>query len=853
MRFLKLKYVFFIYCFLEVIFGFRVEGQNNSNIFLKGTVVDAETNEPVPYAYIELVGTKTGTTTGRDGRYNLRSAGNATNIRFSSIGYVTEVKALSPGKSQIINVRLKPTVVSINEVVVKPDKRRYKNKKNPAVELIEKVIQNKSKNRKEGLDSYEYEKYEKTQFALSNFSEKLKHRKAFRKFRFVFDNVDSTTLAGSKIMPVYLKETLSDYYFRKSPKATKEIVKANKMVSFDGYIDNQGMTEYLKYMYQDINIYDNIVTFLTNQFLSPIANTAPSFYKYFIQDTTMVEGTKCVKLFFSPRIKTDFLFNGFMFIKLDSSYVVKRIEMSVNKDINLNWVKEVNIIQDFNHIQDKGWLLTTDEISIDFGLSKSGMGIFGQRTVSYKNYKVNQELSDSIFQGVDIVQNKDADIKSSAFWNTNRHHPLSKSENGVYTVIDSVKKIPAFKRTMDILMLLISGYRDFGKFEVGPVNTFYSYNPIEGIRFRLGGRTTPKFSKKINFESYMAYANMDEKYKYYLGATYSLTDKAIRNFPVKSVKVSIQDETKIPGQELQFVQEDNILLSIKRGENKKLLYNKSFRIEYLNEFENHFSYALSYNYTRQSPGGNLFFNPVNYNLTDYNIPSINMSELSTTLRYAPHEQFYQGKLYRTPITNKYPILQLQYTVGSKLLGNDYNYQNLRLSISKRFYPSVLGYTDVIWEAGKIFGKVPYPLLTIHRANQTYSYQIASYNLMNFLEFVSDQYTSVNIDHCFNGFIFNKIPIIKKLRLREVITCKVLYGSLSDSNNPNKENGLFKLPADSDGNPTTFTLEKKPYMEASVGISNIFKFFRVDVVKRLTYLDLPNVASIGIRARFKFDF
>jgi hypothetical protein len=235
------------------------------------------------------------------------------------------------------------------------------------------------------------------------------------------------------------------------------------------------------------------------------------------------------------------------------------------------------------------------------------------------------------------------------------------------------------------------------------------------------------------------------------------------------------------------------------------------------------------------------------------IARINMSEAYLTLRYAPHEQFYNGKLYRIPIANKYPIIQLQYNLGSKFLNNDYNYHNLRLSIAKRFYPSVLGYTDVIWEAGKVFGKVPYPLLFIHRANQTYSYQITSYNLMNFLEFVSDEYTSLNVDHCFNGFIFNKIPVLKRLKFREVMTCKVLYGGVSKTNDPNQQTGLFKFPADKDGNPITYTLEKEPYVEASVGISNIFRFFRVDLVKRLTYLDHPNVASTGIRARFKFDF
>jgi hypothetical protein len=466
---------------------------------------------------------------------------------------------------------------------------------------------------------------------------------------------------------------------------------------------------------------------------------------------------------------------------------------------------------------------------------------------------VDEARSDSIYKGLSQVQLADADTKGNGYWAEHRHQELTKSEKGVYTVIDSIKKVPSFKRTMNFAMLVVSGYRNFGYFEVGPVNTFYSYNPIEGVRLRFGGRTTPLFSKKINFETYLAYGNKDKEYKYYLGTTYSLTPRSIYEFPVKSVKVSVQNETKIPGQELQFVQEDNILLSIKRGVNDKLLYNKTFKVEHLNEFENHFSYTLGYNFIRQVPGGNLYFNPFNYLSNTDNIGHINMSEAYLVLRYAPHEQFYQGKIYRVPIANKYPIIQLQYTLGSKWLNNDYNYHSLKFSFTKRFYPSILGYTDVIWEAGKIFGKVPYPLMFIHRANQTYSYQITSYNLMNFLEFVSDQYTSLNVDHCFNGFIFNKIPLLKKLKFREVATCKVLYGSVSHTNNPDFQTGLFKFPVDNQGNPITYTLDKKPYIEASVGVSNIFRFFRVDVVKRLTYLDHPNVASIGIRARFKFDF
>jgi hypothetical protein len=841
--------IILIFLFLSSI----VNGQNTGPTIVKGKITDAVTNEPLPFVAAVYIKTTTGTTSDINGNYYLTGRMISGKVKFSCLGYESLEVQIAPGQIQTRDVRMKPLSKKLGEVVIKPKKNRYRNKENPAVALILKVIENKSQNRKEGLDYFEYEKYEKTQFALSNFSDKLQNKKALKKFKFVFNNVDSTKLPGTKILPVYLKETLSDYYFRRSPETTKEIIKANKTVSFEGYIDNQGMSEYLRYLYQDINIYNTDITFLTNQFLSPIAGSATVFYRYFIQDTSLVSGKKCVKLFFSPRNKTDMLFQGFMYIALDSSYAVKRIEMSVNKDINLNWAKEVNIVQEYDQIQGRGWLLSTDEISIDFGISKNSIGIFGQRVISYKNYKINEPQADSVYKGVYFTQSKDADEKSSAYWETHRHLQLSNSEKGVYTVIDSVKRIPAFRRTMDIMMLLLAGYKDMGYFEIGPVSTFYSYNPIEGVRLRLGGRTTSKLSKKIYFESYLAYGNTDNKFKYYLGTSYSLTNRTIYNFPVKSLKISVQDETKIPGQELQFVQEDNILLSIKRGDNNKLLYNKTFKIEQLNEFANHFSYTLGYSFTRQTAAGTLYFNPSEYKPLADRTPHLNISEVSINLRFAPHEQFYQGKLYRTPIANKYPIIQLQFAFGSKALNNDYDYRNLRFTFYKRFYPTVIGYTDVIFEAGKIFGKVPYPLLAIHRANQTYSYQIASYNLMNFLEFVSDKYVSLNIDHCFNGFIFNKIPLLNKLKLREVATCKVLYGSLDNRNNPELHSDLYKFPADESGTPITYTLEKKPYIEVSAGVSNIFKFFRIDIVKRLSYLDHPDVSDIGIRARFKFDF
>ncbi len=818
-----------------------LRGQVPAQTVVTGYIIDSETNQPIPFAKIVFDHSNTGTSSDSSGFFRLIDVTGSKKIIISSIGFEPEEVEISVGKNQSIKVLLHGKTIELGEVRVKPAKGRYKNKNNPAVNIIDSVIKHKEDNRSENLDFLAYDKYDKTQFASSNVDDRFINSKALQKFNFVFEILDTTQLNGMKILPIYMKEKMSEYYFQKDPRETKEIVKADKMVNFDAYINREGISHYMNYLYQNINIYDNTILFVTNVFLSPLAATAPAFYRYFIEDTVSVSGVECIKLLFSPRNKEDMMFDGYLYIVTDSSFAVKKIEMSVNKQINQNWVKDVSIVQEFDKIQNLTWVIKSDEIAIDFGLTKNSMGIFGKRTVLLNNYRINQPVPQVVIKGPDLVGLANDAKNTDEFLEKNRPLQLTTSEKGIYTVTDSIKKIPAFKRTADLMFFLAAGYKDFGKVELGPINTFASFNPIEGLRFRIGGRTTTGFSQKINFDSYLAYGFADKKYKYYIGSTYSLTPRNIYQFPVKSVKISLQEETSIPGQELQFIQEDNILMSIKRGINDKLFYNRTLKIEHLNEFENHFSYRLGYSLKQMRPGGSL------------NFPFFRVAEAYINLRYAPQEKFYEGKQNRTPITNKYPIINFYYNIGLKSFGSDYNFHNLKLNLFKRFYPGILGYTDVILEAGKIFGTVPYPLLYMHRANQTYAFQIASYNLMNFLEFVSDEYVSLNVDHHFNGFIFNKIPLTKRLKLREVISGKILLGNVSKNNNPDYNPDLFQFPADAQGNPITYTLEQKPYIEISAGIDNIFKFFRVDLVKRLTYLNHPNVAEIGLRVKFRFDF
>lgn len=828
--------------------------QSFAQTVVQGVVTDIYSKQPLQYVSVVLKGGR-GTVTDSLGRYKLTSSSKIATLQVTYVGYLTILKPITPGITQTINFELETDPKAINSVTVTTRKRApYRNKGNPAVELIRRVIQNKPLNRTDSYNYVQYEQYEKMQVSISNVSDKLANSKLLKNYKFLFENRDTTKLEGKALLPVYLEETLSQKYYRKKPEKTKTIVTGEKRVNFGEYIDNAGVSSYLNRLYMDVDIYDNDIPLFTYQFLSPIADLAPTFYMYYIRDTTVdANGHKLIKIYFTPRNTNDLLFRGNMWVTLDGNYSVEKINMFLSKNVNLNFVRELHIDLDFEKSEDSRYHLSRSNIMADASVTKgSGTGFFGERTVSYRKFKINQALPDSVYDGPALVKREKADKLPDDFWKAGRHDTLTHTESKVYSNIDSLEKMPSFRRTLAIATFLLAGYTSVGPFEIGPAAAFYSFNPVEGFKLRLGGRTTPKFSKRLYFETYGAYGFKDERWKGFLSTTYSLNNKSIYSFPLNYVRVSYQHDTKIPGQELQFVAEDNFLLSFKRGKNDKWLYNSNFKIDFVKEFDNHLSFSLGYKNWKQEPAGAIIYNKeVNGSLV--NVNKLITSEFSGELRWAPKEQFYQGKVYRIPIINKYPIFTLRFIAGVKgLLNSEYNYQNISARFEKRAYMSQLGYSDLVVEGGYIFGKIPYPLMTVHRANQTYAYQLNSYNLMNFQEFVSDRFLGISVDHHFNGLFFNRVPLLKKLKLREVVSVKVLYGGVRDENDPAKDHSLIKYPI-FDGSPTTFALNKKPYIEGSVGIANIFKLIRVDLVKRFNYLENPYVASLGVRARFKFDF
>ncbi len=828
---------------------------------IKGVVLDSKTKEPLPFVNVTFKGANIGTTTDFDGKYELETQWAKSTLIASFVGYKSLYKSVVIGKTQNIDFFLKNDAIEMETFVVKADKKRYKNKGNPAVTLIKKVIEHKDDNRKESQEYYEYDKYEKIEIDLNNITEDFLNKKWLKKkFQVVIEHIDTSEVNGKPYLPIFLMETASKMYYRKKPKALKEYQSGSKMTGLDGYLDDNGVSFLMDKLYQDIDIYDNNIDLLSNQFTSPISPLGSTVYKYFIIDTLEVNGRSCINLAFTPRNKADFAFKGNLYILNDSlTYAVTKVEMGVADEINLNFVQDLKLDQEFTQYNDSVWMLSKDKLIIDYNLTKKGRGMFGKKEIHYNNFVFNQPADDKIYDRVEkIIQEEDMSNKTDSFWVENRPDTLTEQEEGVYFMIDSIQKIPAFKRTMDIVFLLISGWQTVGPIEIGPLPAMYSFNDVEGFRLRAGFRTNQKFSKQNMFESYAAFGFKDKEWKYLFAATHSFNKNFLTN-PQNRIKVSYQHETIFPGQDLQFLNDDNFLLSFKRGNSDQMIFFDSYKIDYNKESYSGFAYNIIVENKEQRPLGRLEFETSDLNPITSNF--IRTDAFDINLRFAPNEQFYQGKNFRLPIPNKYPILKLNYKQGLKnVVNGEYQFSRVAGQAFKRFYLAQIGFSDLEIEGGKIFGSVPYPLLNLPQANQSFFLQETSFNMMNFMEFISDEFASVKLTHYFNGFVFNKIPLFKRLKWREVLSIKALYGNLTRDNDPNIKTDLYKFPVDLKGDPSTFAFkEGVPYVEASIGIMNFFKVFRIEFLQRLTYLDNPGVPTmfgvkgLGIRAKGKVDF
>lgn len=853
----KIRFLFLL-AFLLV--GSVAFGQKK--ITVKGTVVDAATNEPLSFATVIFAGTTIGTQTDLDGEYEITTEWGTDTLGANYLGYDDQFIVINPDdKNQRVNFALSETINETITVVVYGEDSKY-DKNGPAVQLFEKVIDAAPNNRPKKYDYFEYDKYEKVQFDLNNISKKFKNRKAFKPFKFIFEYADTSDFTGKTALPIYIREAASKVYYRKKPEAQKEFREGIKITSIEGLVSEDAFNVITDVLYRDIDIYEDQILIFDKQFLSPLAGgLAKASYRYYIIDTLEVNNHEVIRLdFTTKKTNTEPVFNGSLYVKNDSTYAVVKADLTVPKGINLNFVNDLQMTQEFRQEEDV-WILEKDLVAIDFSPLKKGkgLGMIANRSVLYENHLANVKREKDKYEGSEkVVDAKDVFKRSDEFWSEARLEELSDKELGVYEMIDTLQKVPAFKRITNILALAFSGYQPVGPVDIGPIAAFYSFNPVEGLRLRFGGQTNLNFSKKIQLEGYGAYGFEDERWKYAGAIRYSFRED-FRSNPQHYIRLAYQHDTKFVGSQLRFVQEDNFLLSFKRGVNDRMLFLDRYSAEYGLEFKNNLSFKLGFDHLKQEALGS-----INFKTGEEDVAPVDFlynSEFNGEIRFAPNEQFIQGRNYRTPIFNKYPVITLNYALGVDGLGGDNSYQKVQIHAFKRFYLSIFGNMRIEAEAGRIFAdKLPYFFLKFPRANQSYIYRTGAFNMMNFMEFANDKWASVIMEHFFEGFFLNKIPLIKRLKLREVVSFKAVYGGLDDENNPNKNPELIQfIRKESTGEPITYLLDQKPYMEASAGLYNIFKFGRVDFVQRLNYLDNPDVPDLfgvkglGVRVKVSVKF
>jgi len=819
--------IIFAYTFLfSAVFSYA------QNTKVSGKIVDAISREPLPFVNIIFKGTTVGVTTDIEGKYTMSTTLKVDSLVVSYIGYTKVTRAVKAGITQEINIGLTQGI-ELAAIEVKPGE-------NPAHRILRKIIANKDKNDREEYEAYEYEVYNKVEFDLNNLSEDFQNNKLLKPFSFIFDNIDSSNTKEKPYLPVFMTESLSDFYYRKNPKTRNEKIKASKVAG----IENSSVSQFMGDMYQNVNIYENTILVFGKNFISPISDNALLFYKFYLIDSIVIDGHKCYQLQFKPKRKQELTFTGNLWAA-DTSFAIKQIEMSIADDANINFINATNVVQTYVQI-DSLWMMEKERLVIDFNpfpieqKKKNLMGIYGRKTASYNNFKINKPKDDKFYS---ITENltvaDDAFKKDETFWLESRHDTLSKNEKEIYHMVDTLQSLPVYKTWIDVLQIFVTGYKVKGNFEYGPYYNMFSFNTIEGNRFRFGVRTSNQFSKWYELSGYLAYGTRDEEFKYKLGIRAFIDKK-----PRTMVGFYYKNDNEILGQSQNGFTTDNILASVLRITPLRNLTRVKEVNSYIErQWFSGFSTKLSFYNRQMFPLADFHYEYQGKGNTIAYKDKITTSEIRVLARLAYDEKFIDGVFTRTSLGTHYPILQAQYTMGVKnLFNSDYNYHKLVVNVDDRIRINPIGYFDYILEYGKIWNQLPYPLLELHGGNETYTYDPYAFNSMNYYEFVSDEYASASIQHHFDGFFLNKIPLMRKLKWREVVGAKALIGRVSPNNKT-----LLLFPNH------LYELNRGPFFEANIGIENIFKIFRLDGVYRLSYLDNPRVTPFSIRFSFQFSF
>ncbi len=797
---------------------------------ISGFVKDSLTGESLPFANVYLKATSIGATTDFNGAFSINSKSKSDSLVVSCVGYQTVTIKIQLNKYQELNIMLLSSNTQLEEVVIVPTE-------NPAHRIIRNAMKNKEVNSHTNINTYQCETYNKIQFDANNITDRLAKNRLMKPFEFVFEHVDTSTVSGKSYLPIFIYESISDNYFRNKPSDRKEIIKASQTSGFK----NASVSFFMNSLTDLVDVYQDYIMLFEKNFISPISDNALFTYRYYLIDSASRDGHWCYHIMFKPKRKQELTFTGELWIA-DTSFAIQELKMSMANDANLNFVNAFEVHQSFKLIDGKYWFLTFDNVIVDFSLienSKKATGFYGHKTTSYRDIIFDKPLDDSYFKSPnDIVFEKDALDKSEDYWKEHRHEELSKEEETIFKVVDTLIHLPAFKTYREIISTIMYGYYSFKKWDFGPYYQSFSFNEIEGYRIRLGGQTGYDWNNKLRFSGYTAYGTSDFRFKYGLSGLYLFEQN-----PRKALQLSYKYDVEQLGQSINAFNQDNIVASlIRRRPFTKLTMVEEFKGVYDYEYFNGLSNRLTFRRRTAYPLQGTSFEILPGTSATLYKGNIITSELNYNVRFAYKEKFFVDKFSRTSLGTTFPVINLWYSYGiPKLWNSEYEFHKLSFSINDWFNIKGLGWSRYIITGGKTWGTLPYPLLEIHGGNETYTFDELAFNRMNYYEFISDQYLSVYYTHHFDGFFLNHIPLMRKLKWREVVYARGLVGSLSTDN---QKYSTFL--------PFSGALGK-PYLEAGVAVENIFKIVRIDAVWRLTHLENQDIIPFGFMATLYLAF
>ena len=849
---------------------------------LSGYIIDDETGDSIPYASAIYRGHGVAVASNINGHFRI-ARHNGWVLTFSAIGYVSKTMTITANTKNTFNVKLKPDTKTLKEVTIKSKKTRYSRKNNPAVELMKKVIAAKKQTDLDNRDYYQYNKYQKLTLALNDITperlqeDKLKNKKWFT------DQVEKCEYTGKLILPVSVDETVTQKIYRKSPHSEKNIVKGQNSSGVNDLLQTGDiLTTTMKDVFTDVNIYDDQIRLLQYPFTSPIGKDAIGFYRYYIMDTLYVDRDKCIHLHFMPNNQQDFGFRGDIYVLADSSYQVKRCELTIPKRSDVNFVENLEVKQEFTMLPDSSWVLSIDDMIAEIKLAS-----WIQKCVIIRNTRLTDyafdELPKQLFKGkAKDVKEADAMMRDEAFWNQYRQVSLTKSESKMDAFVHNLEQIKGFKYIIFGMKALIENFVETGnpsKVDIGPINTMLTSNPVDGLRTRISAQTTAKLNPNWFASGYFA-RGWDSKKNYYKAdLIYSFNKKEYlpREFPKRTLTLSSTYDIMAPSDKFMKTDKDNVFTSFKWSKVDKMMFYNRQEITFEREEDWGFKTTIGFKTEENEGASDLYFIPMRQytaaqdeatqapaadaaaeGLTPETMRGLSRkfrtSQFHVELRFAPGETFINTKQRRLKINLDAPVFSIGHTLGVKgFLGGDYRYNFTEASIYKRFWMNSWGKIDCYLKGGIQWNQVPYPLLIMPETNLSYIIQDETFELIDNMEFLNDRFASFYISWDFNGKIFNRIPLLKKLKWREYVGFRCLWGELTDKNNPFLEQNaqsdvLMMFPSG-----CRVMDPKKPYYELSLGIHNIFKLIHVEYVRRLNYTDYPGVHKDGIRFMVRMTF